>query len=120
MPNKLPRGCAQSGCPELTTDPSCKCPEHRKEQVKRYDKDRGSSYTRGYDRRWSKARIRFLSENPLCVMCMERGFENAATVVDHKKAHKGDPELFWDEDNWQSLCKPDHDRKTAKENGWRR
>jgi 5-methylcytosine-specific restriction protein A len=27
--------------------------------------------------------------------------------------------LFWDTTNWQALCKPHHDQKTAKETGWK-
>jgi 5-methylcytosine-specific restriction protein A len=42
-------------------------------------------------------------------MCIKRGNTTPATVVDHKKPHKGDPKLFWDEKNWQALCKPCHD-----------
>lgn len=39
-----------------------------------------------------------------------------ATVVDHIKPHKGDSQLFWDQDNWQSLCKTHHDStKQAEE-----
>ena len=40
-----------------------------------------------------------------------------ATVVHHKKAHKGDYELFWSIDNWESACKPCHDRHTAMHDG---
>lgn len=29
--------------------------------------------------------------------------------------HRGDQKLFWDESNWQALCKPCHDRKTWTE-----
>ena len=36
-----------------------------------------------------------------------------ATVVDHRKPHRGDPVTFWDTTRWQSLCKSCHDRKTA-------
>lgn len=32
-----------------------------------------------------------------------------ASVVDHKIPHKGDPVLFRDPENHQSLCKPCHD-----------
>jgi 5-methylcytosine-specific restriction endonuclease McrA len=32
-----------------------------------------------------------------------------ATVVDHIKPHRGDPELFWDASNHQALCKHCHD-----------
>lgn len=38
-----------------------------------------------------------------------------ATVVDHIKPHRGDKALFWDEHNWQPLCKKCHDTKTGKE-----
>jgi predicted kinase len=41
----------------------------------------------------------------------------AGEVVDHIIPHKGDYELFWDEGNWQTLCKRCHDVKTATEDG---
>lgn len=31
-------------------------------------------------------------------------------VVDHKRPHRGDPELFWDEGNLQAVSKEYHDR----------
>lgn len=40
-----------------------------------------------------------------------------ASVVDHVIPHRGDKALFWDSDNWQPLCKPCHDRKTAAQDG---
>ena len=40
-----------------------------------------------------------------------------AREVDHIEPHKGDDTLFWDQDNWQPLCKPCHSRKTATEDG---
>jgi 5-methylcytosine-specific restriction protein A len=37
-------------------------------------------------------------------------------VADHKTPHRGDPALFWDEDNVETLCKPCHDKaKQAEE-----
>lgn len=37
-------------------------------------------------------------------------------MVDHIIPHKGDQQLFWDEGNWQSLCKDHHDStKKAEE-----
>ena len=51
-------------------------------------------------------------------MHLEIGLTEAATVVDHIKPHKGDYDLFWDESNWQSLCKHCHDsHKQRLENG---
>lgn len=76
--------------------------------------DRPSACQRGYDARWRKRRLSFLRENPLCAECERRGKVEAATVVDHVVPHRGDKELFDDEDNWQSLCKRCHDRKTAR------
>lgn len=41
----------------------------------------------------------------------------AASVVDHIIPHQGDQELFWDEDNWQALCKHHHDGEKAEIEG---
>lgn len=76
-----------------------------------------------YDSRWRKARARYLQRHPLCRMCEQAGRLTPATVVDHITPHKlgaalrsGNPEairkaraLFWDETNWQPLCKQHHD-----------
>jgi 5-methylcytosine-specific restriction endonuclease McrA len=48
-------------------------------------------------------------------MCADEGRIKAAAVVDHIKAHRGDETLFWDQRNWQSLCKPCHDRHKKRE-----
>jgi 5-methylcytosine-specific restriction protein A len=40
-----------------------------------------------------------------------------ATVTDHIEAHKGDMKLFWDPDNWQSLCTGCNSYKAALEEG---
>lgn len=39
---------------------------------------------------------------------MQQGKMVPSTVVDHIKPHKGDMSLFWDADNWQSLCTTCH------------
>lgn len=71
---------------------------------------RPSSSQRGYNSRWQKARASFLLKHPLCQMHERLGAVVAATVVDHIVPHRGDSALFWDRSNWQSLCKPCHDR----------
>lgn len=115
MPERIPRPCSTPGCRELTTQG--KCGQHKKEESKRYDSQRGTAHQRGYTGRWQKARIAYLRRNPLCVVCGREGRVKEATDVDHIIPHKGDRELFWDESNWQSLCKHHHDVKTAKEDG---
>jgi 5-methylcytosine-specific restriction endonuclease McrA len=73
-----------------------------------------------YGYAWQRARLVFLREHPLCVMCADAGRVTSADVVDHRVPHKGDPHLFWDWSNWQSLCKRCHDsHKQSQEKGGR-
>lgn len=70
-----------------------------------------------YDsQRWRKARLLHLARFPLCAICDASGKVTAATDVDHVVPHKGDPELFWDDANWQSLCHRHHSQKTRADN----
>jgi 5-methylcytosine-specific restriction endonuclease McrA len=48
-------------------------------------------------------------------LCEQRGRATPATVVDHITPHDGDEVLFWDETNWQSLCKHCHDSVKQKQ-----
>ncbi|MEG0271410.1 MAG: HNH endonuclease signature motif containing protein, partial [Clostridia bacterium] len=66
------------------------------------------------DSRWRKARTLYLRKHPLCAECRRNGVLTPATVVDHIVPHRGDERLFWDEANWQPLCKTCHDQKTGK------
>lgn len=92
---------------------SSRCADH----VKQADRQRGTAHERGYTSAWAKARFHFLAAHPLCAEHERNGALAAATVVDHIKPHRGDKALFWDRTNWQPLCKPCHDRKTASEDG---
>ena len=58
--------------------------------------------------RWKRERAAFLRAHPLCRYCEQQGRTSLATVVDHITPHKGDPALFWNQENWQSLCATDH------------
>lgn len=98
--------CAWPACPALVRGhPHCEA--HTKANEAR----RGTAHQRGYDARWRKARLEYLARNPLCAKCTDEGHVTAATVVDHRVAHKGDQQLFWDESNWQPSCKPHHDSR---------
>ena len=62
---------------------------------------------------WRKIRSAVLTEQPLCVICAERGRRTPATQVDHI-----DGDAFnnaWD--NLQALCHSCHSRKTVLEDG---
>lgn len=74
---------------------------------------RGSSTERGYTYKWQQARKRYLAKHPLCVHCETEGIFTASNEVDHVIPHRGNQVLFWDESNWQALCKPHHSAKTA-------
>ncbi|GFM73594.1 HNH endonuclease [Pseudomonas cichorii] len=75
-----------------------------------------TSSQRGYGYKWQKARERYLLDHPICVYCERQGLTSAASVVDHKIPHRGDQDLFWNQGNWQSLCKTCHDSvKQAEE-----
>lgn len=68
------------------------------------------SYRRLYNTRaWRNARAAQLAEVPLCERCTKHGRVVAASVVNHRTPHRGDPALFFDPDNHESLCKPCHD-----------
>jgi 5-methylcytosine-specific restriction enzyme A len=107
--------CRHPGC-HILTDKS-QCPNHTKQDAREVDSRRGSPASRGYDARWNKERKAFLRANPLCAICEANGDTIAAMEVDHIKPHKGNKALFWDQNNWQSLCNHCHSRKTALEDG---
>lgn len=83
------------------------------ERRRAYFAARSSTSARGYDWRWKKLRAAFLAQNPLCCC----GCGRAATVVDHKRAHGGDPALLYDWNNLQAMTKPCHDAKTVRQDG---
>ncbi len=61
---------------------------------------------------WRKASEAHRAVNVLCVHCLARGVRTYKDlVVDHIRDHKGDPELFWDPSNWQTLCRQCNSRK---------
>lgn len=77
------------------------------------------AYRRLYkDNRWRGkhgVRARRLAAEPICRMCHKTGRITVATVVDHIEGHKGDPALFFDYGNTQSLCAPHHNSTKQSE-----
>ena len=67
--------------------------------------------------RWRKIAAMHKDENPLCVMCLQRGIETPAYVTDHIVPHNGNAELFFDYSNLQSLCAVCHNIKRKVDNG---
>lgn len=118
-PGKGPR---RGMCPNLVGrgERACvECMPYVKQDIRRYDRERDQGESRQWihSARWRKASRAHLCEHPLCAECERQGKVTAATLVDHIKPHKGNYELFWDPNNWQSMCDPCHNRKTATEDG---
>lgn len=68
--------------------------------------------------RWRKLRMKILARDLFTCQRPECGRTTADTsqlVADHRKPHRGDEALFWDEDNLQTLCKPCHDGAKQRE-----
>ena len=110
LANKPLRPCNHPGCIELVGKGYCEA-HTKKEQESKYDKSLLKTA------QWQRLRARYLQQHPFCVRCEAAGRLVLANVVDHIMSHRGDSTLFWDVDNWQSLCKRCHDIKTAKEDG---
>ena len=111
MPRKQLHPCSHPGCPNLIEAGKLYCPKH----VSLHPEYTRSATSRGYSSKWRRLRRIYLESHPLCVLCQAKGIYKKATVVDHVIPHRGDPALFWDQNNWQALCKPCHDSKTGNE-----
>lgn len=84
--------------------------------LKRPD-DRRTAAERGYGGRWARVSKRWRESNPNCALCWEReGIVTPVDLVDHIEAVSGpaDPRFF-DETNFQSLCRRCHAIKTHGE-----
>ena len=104
--------CPEPGCGVLV--PHGRCPDHRRESFR----------AQGYTARWDRRALAFRKRYPLCGMrpnmqppvmsqCYDEDRVTLAAQVDHVVPHRGDKRLMWDEiNNWQSLCRPCHTRKT--------
>lgn len=103
-----PIACQQPGCPEVSD--RSHCPAHRPPPRKAWKHRSGEGATkRGYDWAWRQLAKRLLRRHPVCQVCGDR----LAVAVDHKVplARGGTGEVS----NLQTVCKPCHELKTARE-----
>jgi 5-methylcytosine-specific restriction protein A len=76
--------------------------DHRSAEAKQYRRLYGT-------KQWQDIRERRKAEEPLCRRCLSLGFTVPMEACDHIKPHRGDPVLFFDYNNTQSLCASCHD-----------
>lgn len=114
MAHKPMRPCLHPGCGRLTRNQYC--PQHIPPRV--WDRSEDSQrWHRLYDtNEWKQLRAEQLAREPWCTECEKRGrMRVRARAVDHIVPHRGDPELFFDKNNLQSLCDSCHSAKTLQE-----
>jgi 5-methylcytosine-specific restriction endonuclease McrA len=87
------------------------------ERERLYDRRRNRQEWRTWygTARWKAIAKQQLDEEPLCRMCKAKGKLTAATTCDHVIRHKGNPVLFWNTGNLQSLCTPCHSREKQRQ-----
>jgi 5-methylcytosine-specific restriction protein A len=113
--------CAHPRCPVLVERGGDRCIEHRRT----FEQRRRTATGRGYTSQWTRRAALFRERYPFCGMrpgnrapvmsqCHDEGRFTLAAQVDHVVPHKGDLQLFWDEENnWQSLCAACGGRKSG-------
>jgi len=94
-------------------------PEEAKAASKRYhdaQRRRGSPWRLWYGlAAWKAARLAQLALQPLCERHLARDQVVPATVVNHRRPHRGDWGLFIDPENHESVCKACHDGEIQRE-----
>lgn len=105
MPRKPKRPCSHPGCPNLTDGRYC--PEHEKEENKRYERyDRDPATKRRYGRAWKRIRDSYAAAHPLCEQCLKDGRYVATEEIHHKlPLSQGGTH---DRNNLIALCKSCH------------
>lgn len=111
MPGRAPSPCSKAGCSVLVVAGRGPCPKHVKQNRERERERRKRQGPRPYDKQIWRRRSRYkLSLDP---MCQARGCNQVATEVDHIDGDATNNAMS----NLQSLCKPHHSRKTARQDG---
>ena len=105
------RPCQTPGCPSLRP-----CVTHPHKPFANARRTGAHLYR---TQRWKRERAEYLAANPYCVA--PSGDEMSAlcwatsTVVDHRIPHRGDEQAFWNQNNWNALCRGCHNAKTGRE-----
>lgn len=110
MPVAPKSGCLEPRCPRRA-ERRGRCLEHAR-GMDRERRQRGGHAL--YDGRWKGEAKRFLAlpENRRCAYCGQ-----PSECVDHKTAHKGRRDVFWDRSGWVPACIKCNSLKAIKSEG---
>lgn len=104
MPTKSKRICPQ--CGQIVTD-RCSCQDRH-----RANKDIRNWYKTA---KWSLFRKYILAQRPLCEECLANGVTTGKSLeLHHKLKTAVRPDLFFDEQNIEVLCKQCHSVRTKR------
>ena len=109
MPMRPRKPCSQPGCPELIEPGQRKCVAHRRQDDRRYKRDRNDDEQQRFYKsaRWRRLRKIVLRRDPICKKCEEEGRTRASQEVHHKDGDHKNNEI----DNLVGLCKSCHSRE---------
>jgi 5-methylcytosine-specific restriction protein A len=88
------------------------------ETAQAVDRNRNAQACRGWYglKRWKHLRWSVLVRDGFtCRKCGRLEHDTSKLVADHRRPHRGDPVLFWDERNLQTLCSPCHSGEKQRE-----
>ena len=105
--------CPHQGCEELIDINLKHCEKHT-DDVKQYDKYRGTSSSRGYNYDWQRVRTAMLRRTPLCEDCAKTNIITIASEVHHIVKVRDDKTKRLDVNNLLCLCKSCHSQRTAR------
>lgn len=107
--------------PQLATMPSrlgrLPCDEKARDRERRETQEWRSWYK---TKRWADLRQQILKRDRFTcqqtgVLCTAKAPAPNSPVIDHKRPHRGDPELFWNPENLQCVSKAYHDSEKQKQ-----
>lgn len=119
MTRRALKPCAHPTCPELVRPPASRCPDHERDR----DRARGTATERGYDHRWREEARRYKDKRraegtDYCDHCGRGEDElDRPLEVDHIDGLGPNGPRGYDPTNYQLLCRPDHQAKTAHQTG---
>ena len=115
MPMRPLRPCTKPGCPVLHGEGG-RCAKCRRKKQRQEDSEPARKEAKRFynSERWRRTSNRYKEAHPLCERCLAKGFWDAPSEETHHiKSLREHPELAFDWDNLEALCKTCHGKEAA-------